>query len=74
MTRMVVHYNRDMGSSPSKDTQLHASGPWTALNSSPNIINGGQFSAWSLLDCPVILFQISIQQTVTLDKLIKYYT
>lgn len=33
-----------------------ASGLWTALNSSPNIINGGQLRVWSLLDCPVIAF------------------
>lgn len=49
-----------------------ASGLWTALNSSPNIINGEQLRAWSLLNCPVIAFSdFPTADRVTLEKLME---
>lgn len=49
-----------------------ASGQWTALNSSPNIINGEHLRAWSLLNCPVIPFSdFPTADRVTLEKLME---
>ena len=63
---MVIHPSRGIWSSPSKDTQLHASGLWTAPHAAFSVENHRTF--WTVQR---LLLQRSSHGGVTVEKLLE---